>query len=244
MATTLKRTFKGKDVEMLTACSTITDHAIDNKIVLIAKRTTWADPFFATIKTRIDTAFSDILGIDNAKAMREATQILLGIQTNAIRDLAEFKIQIIEDFKNNKKRRDEILTRLGFTAHHQDAQNKDQQALIELLLMFKKNMTNPLQTEITAAGTALALISAIISYADVLKNSNITQETLKGSRKEVSQAGVTELNAIYSQVISVARISAKIFKSDKAIADQFSYSKTLKSLGATIPPTPPTPVTP
>ena len=169
--------------------------------------------------------------------MREATQIVIGIQATALPALAEFKVQIVEDFKNNKPRRDEILNRLGFTQHLKDAQNNDQEALVELLAKFKKNMNAPLQTEITTAGMSAALITAIISYADTLKNSNITQETLKGSRKVISQAGVTEFNAIYNAVISIAKISAKFFIDDVAIRDKFSYSKTLSAINQ--PPTGP-----
>ena len=193
---TLQRTYTGKDVDMFTACATIIEHAIIHKIFLISKRANWADPFLQNILTRIQNAFSDFLGIDNAKEMREATQVVIGIQTIALRDLAEFKVQIMEDFKNNKTRRNEILTRLGFTAHLKDAQKNDQEALIELLLKFKKNMTAALQTEITNAGTSAALITAIIGYANVLKTSNITQETLKGSRKTISASAVKEFGIV------------------------------------------------
>lgn len=240
--TTLKRAYKGKDVDMLTSCATIVEHAIEHKPFLVSKRANWVDPFFPDIQTRIQNAFSNFLGIDNAQQMREATQVVTGIQTNALRDLAEFKVQLMEDFKNNKTRRDEILTRLDFTAHHKEAQNKDQEALIQLLLTFKQNMTATLQTEITNAGTAVALITAIIGYADVLKNSDITQETMKGSRKVVTQAAVEEFNEIYNYVISIAKISAKFFKDDKAIKDKFSFAKTIKNLNKptkTVTPTPP-----
>lgn len=162
--------------------------------------------------------------------MREATQILLNLQTKALKDLAEFKVQVMEDFKTNKPRRDEILNKLGFTAHLKKARNQDQEALIELLLKFKQNMSAALQTEITNAGTSVTLITAILAHATVLNNSNITQETLKGSRKAISQAGVTEFNAIYAQVISIAKIAASFFKEDKAIKEKFSFSKTVKTL--------------
>lgn len=235
MATTLKRAYKGKDVDMLTACGTIIEQAIVHKTFLISKRANWADPFLPDLQTRIKDAFSNYLGIDNAEQLREATQTLSGIQTNALKDLAEFKIQITEDFKSNKKRRDETLNKLGFTAHNKAAQNKDQEALIELLTKFQKNMTTAMQTEITNAGMAASLITAIIGYATVLKNSNITQETMKGSRKVISQAAVTEFNTIYNTVISVGRISANFFKTDKAIQDKFSYAKAIKALNRPTP---------
>lgn len=242
MATTLKRAYKGKDVEMLTSCSTIIDHAIEHKPFLISKRANWVDPFFPALKTRIDNAFTNILGVDNAQQMRTATQVVLGIEANALPALSEFKIQLMEDFKNNKTRRDEILTNLGFTSHLKAAQQKDQEALIQLLLSFKLNMTATLKTEITNAGTALATITTIIGYAQVLKDSNITQETMKGSRKVITEAGVKEFNEIYTKVISVAKISANFFKTDKAIQDKFSYSKTIKNLNhppKNNPPAPP-----
>lgn len=230
MATNSKRTYNGKDVEMLTACATIVEQAINHKPFLVSKRPTWADPFLPNLKTKINNAFSNFLGIDNAGQMRAATQIVLGIQANALKDLAEFKVQVMEDFKNNKPRRDEILNKLGFTAHLKKTQDQDQEALIELLLKFKQNMSTALQTEITNAGTSVTLITAIIAYAGVLNTSNITQETLKGSRKAISQAGVTEFNAIYAQVISIAKIAASFFKEDKALKEKFSYAKTLKTL--------------
>lgn len=231
MATkTTPRAYSAKDVDMLTTCLTIVNNAIANKTFLVSKRAYWADPFLPDLKTRINNAFSDILGIDSAKQMRDATQVVTKIQKDAMRDLAEFKIQVEEDFKNNKTRSNEILNTLGFKEHLKDVQSKDQEALIELLYQFKKNMTNTLKTEITTAGTATASITTIISYADTLKNSNVTQETFKGTKKEISASGVTELNGIYNSSMSVAKISAKFFKDDKAKKQQFSFSKIKSAL--------------
>ena len=150
----------------------------------LQKRSTWADPFFTNLKTRIDTAVQTFLGVDSAKNLRQATQVVIGLQKNAILDLAEFKIQVVEDFKSDKIRRDEILNQLGFTSYHKGAQKGDQEALINLLFQFKTNMVAALKTEITAKGTAATLIDRIITYANTLKNADVTQETFKGTRKE------------------------------------------------------------
>src|SRR5690606_20959270 len=107
-----------------------------------------------------------------------------------------------------------------------DAKKKDQEALVELLIKFNANMTAVLAAEITAPGMDPNLITAISAHAVVLNNANITQETLKGSRKTLSASVVNELNSIYNDVIRVARISAKFFKDDSAMRDKFSYSKT------------------
>lgn len=242
MAESVKRAYSGKDVDMLTACATIIGHAIENKAFLITKRPLWADPFLPDLKVRVDNAFPDLLGIDNAQAMRQATKVVTDIQAKALIDLAEFKVQIEEDFKSDKPRRDEILTTLGFAAHLRDAQRKDQEALVELLIKFKANMTQELRADITNAGMSPVLISGISAYSDLLRDSNITQETLKGSRKTTSATVVNELNSIYNAVISVARISAKFYKDDSAMKDKFSYSRTVAAMNNTKPKeTPPPP---
>ena len=235
MATQTKRNYKGKDVEMLTASGTIIGHAIDNKTFLVTKRATWADPFFPNLKTRIDKAFQDFLGVDSAKEMRLATIFLHNLQKTALPLLAEFKVQINSDFNNPA--RTEILTRLGFVAHHKAAQRGDQEALIELLFQFKQNMDATLQADIVAKGTDANTITTISNLAQQVKDSDISQEALKGGRKVISAAGVNEFNSIYSDVISIAKITAKFLITDKPKAQLFSYAKTVKAQNAPPKPT-------
>jgi signal transduction protein with GAF and PtsI domain len=97
------RNYQGKDVDMLTTCATIIENAIANAEFLNSKHTSWTHEFFSRIKERIDNAFRDFLGIDNASQMREATQIVVEIQSKSLNDLAELKVQIEEDFKSDKK---------------------------------------------------------------------------------------------------------------------------------------------
>ena len=67
MTLTVIRAFKDNDEDMLTGCAVVIEQAIKHKLFLISKRSAFADPFFADIKTIIDDAFLNILGIDNAK---------------------------------------------------------------------------------------------------------------------------------------------------------------------------------
>lgn len=228
-----QRNYNVKDVDMLVTSSTIIESAIKNKAFLVTKRTTWADPFFTNLKTRIDNTVQNFLGIDSAKNLRQATQVVIGLQKNAINDLAEFKIQVVEDFKSDKPRRDEILNQLGFTSYHKQAQKGDQEALINLLFQYKTNMVATLKTEITTKGTAATLIDRIITYANTLKNADVTQETFKGTRKELTEASLKEFNEIYDAVISICKISTKFFKDKPALKDQFSFNKVAKVLNKT-----------
>jgi len=236
----VSRTYKVKDVDMLVTSSTITESAIRNKDFLQTKRSIWADPFFDNFKNRIDTATQNHLGVDSAKDLREATQSITTIQNQSLKDLAELKVQVTEDFKNDKPRRDEILKQLGFTEFHKNSQNGDQEALIQLLFQFKKNLTPGLKDEIVIKGTAKAVLDTITGYADNLKNANVSQESFKGMRKTITADAINEFNAIYDRVISICKIAAKFYKDKPDAKDQFSFTKVSKALntqpkGGTLP---------
>ena len=230
--TTMLRPYKAKDVDMLITAATITQAAIANKDFLISKRTTWADPFFEDLQIEIDKAIQTHLGIDSAKALREASQVVYSIQDKAIKDLAEVKIQLVEDFKDTPARQSELLNQLGFTTYHKKAQNGDQEALINLLYQFKTNI-NSVRAEIVAKGTPDATLDTICTHADQLKDADISQEGNKGTRKVITAEAVTEFIRIYNKVISVAKISTKFYKDNPALKDQFSFNKISNALNKT-----------
>lgn len=228
----VKRIYKGSDAGMLTTCDTITENAIGNKERLIEKREGWKDPFLPDIKMRIADAFKNHLGVDNAMGLRAATALVLGMQADVIKTLSQIKVQIEEDFKDNKARRDEILKQLGFTDFFKKVQSRSQEALIGMLFRFKATLLTDLKQEIVNKGTAAATLESILAYADQLEALNVSQETLKGGRKDVTAAAVTEFNAIYSEVISICRIVSRLFADDKLFIEKFSYSRILKQLSA------------
>lgn len=227
--------YSNKDVDMIIASAAITESALKNKNLLQAKRATWADPYFNNFKDKIDNTIKTYLGLDSAKQLRESTQFVYTIQADALRDLAEVKVQIEEDFKSNPPQKTEILNTLGFTTYYQATRSKDQEALINLLYHFKTNLSLELKTTIVNKGTAAASLDAVVSYADALKNANITQEGNKGFKKELTAEAISAFNDIYDQAISIARISYKIFKDNPAIRDQFSFNKVVKNINNTKP---------
>lgn len=226
----IKRNYKGKDAEMLIAASSICSAAISHQTFLATKRANWADPFFTNFETEINTAVSTYLGVDNALALRTQTAALNNIMGPAYSNLGDVRIQLVEDYKSNKPRLNELLTTLGYNTHWKSAQAKDQEALIQLLYQFKTNLTTTIRTEIVAKGIADATLTQILDAADDLMAANVSQETIKQSRKAVTDAGITEFNKIYDKAISIARISRRFFKDSTAIQDQFSYAKILKNL--------------
>ena len=231
MAPTM-RNYKFKDVDMLVSSSTVLESAIYNKSFLQTKRSTWADPYFDDLKAKIEKATQDYLGVDSAKDLRQATQAIGDIEKQTIKNLAELKVQITEDFKSTKIRRDEILNQLGFTTYHKAAQRGDQEGLINLLYQFKSNLSKSLKDEIIAKGTAPSMLDTIIGYADTLKNANIGQESFKGLKKTITAAAIKEFNEIYDQIISISKIAAKFYLDQPEVKDQFSFSKVAKALNA------------
>lgn len=164
--------------------------------------------------------------------MRQATQIVLNIQAQALNDLAEFKVQIEQDFKNVPTQKTEILTQLGLTTYYKLAQKGDQEGLVNLLFQFKTNLSTALTTEIVSKGTAQATIDNISNYANTLKEAKITQETYKGTRREVTDEAITACNQIYDQAISIAKITSNFFKTDKTKQQLFSFAKVTASLNS------------
>jgi hypothetical protein len=231
--TTLQRIYNTKDVDMLIAIDTIIDAAIANKAFLQTKRSTWGDPYFEDIKTKINAIVQTHLGIDGTQSLRQSTQIVKTIQANALKDLAELKVQLVVDFSDVPAKKTEILNQLGFTPYFATAQTKDQEALINLLFQYKTNLTAVLKAEIVAKGTAAATLDAIASYADSLRDANVTQEGNKGSRKVITVEDITAFNAIYNEVSGIAKIANNFFKGNAAVQAQFSFSKVAKTLNNT-----------
>lgn len=224
------RKFRGRDAEMLITASTIVQAAIAHKAFLISKRTSWADPFFSDFDTRINTAISTYLGVDNALALRTQTIALSTLIKPAYQNLADVKVQLGQDFKSDKPRLTELLTTLGYTTFWKTVTTHDQESLIQLLYRFRTNLTTTIRTEIVAKGIMDSVLTELVDAADELTAANVTQETIKQSRKVQTQAAATEFNAIYDQAVAIATLSRRIFKGNTAIQDQFSMAKILKNL--------------
>jgi hypothetical protein len=221
------RNYRVKDVDMLVAASTILESAIANKDELQKKRATWKGSFFDDMKAKVDMALQVYLGVDSAKQLRQFTLTMNELTKDVLKNLAEFKVQVMEDFKEEVLRRDELIKQLGFATNLSKAQHGDQEALIELLYQFKLNIA-PVQAEIIGKGTSPDLIDTMINYADKIKTADVSQEFSKGTRKEITAEAINEFNDIYKSIISIAKIAAVIFKDAGPIKEQFSFSKVSK----------------
>lgn len=223
------RNYNFKDVDMLLASKTIIETLKSNLSDLSVARSTWTEDYANQLATKIDSAIENYLGLDKKKELRDTTANLASIQEPAMRDLSFIKTQIEVDFDGEAK---EIIKTLGFDKNLRAVQNRDQEALIELLYSFKKGLSKKLKDAIIAKGTNPELIDRIISYADQMKQTNISQETLKETTKALSDEALQEFNNIYDQVIGICKIASSFYQFDTLKKDQFTFTKVVENMNA------------
>lgn len=228
--TMAKKTYSFKDVDMLMASKTIAENFLANISELAALRTNWSEEYARDLIQRIDTSMDSWLGTDAKKDLRQATAELGRIQAPAKRDLSFFKTQIDEDFKKDPKRRDEILKNLGFASLLRDVQKGRQEALVQLLFTFKKNLPDSLKNEITSKGMDVSLIDRISGYADEFNRANVTQEVLKLSTKEITKELRQAFNDIYDEIIGICKKASHFYQYEPLKKEQFTFTKVRSNL--------------
>lgn len=227
---TTKRNYSYRDVEMLIVALTIIENAMMHLAFLGAQRPSWTIDFFSNLKASIEAAMNTYLGIDSAKSLRQTSKALYEIQVSVLDSLKTFKIQLSEDFKDDKAYRDELLKLLGFDGNYAKVQRKSQEALIQLLFTFTTNLTPELRDQLIVKGMLPQTIDNIVSQAENMKAMEVKQEMVKNGRKAITVEAVTELNKLYDQVLSISRISSDLFKKEPQIKEQFSFNKLAKKL--------------
>ncbi len=223
------RNYKCRDVEMLLASQTIVISLNDNLEELSLIRTSWTAEYVSTLKTRINNAIENFLGLDKKKAQRMATTHLQSLMQAAHRNIFFLKTQIEVDFGDEAK---EILNNLGYYIDAEKLRNHNQEAMIQMLYAFKNGMTDELKTQITAKGTNPSLIEKIISYADQIKEADINQEHLKETSRELSQEALNEFNSIYEIIIGICKIAASYYYNDPLKKDQFTFSNIVSNMSS------------
>ncbi len=227
-----KKAYKASDVNMLTACTSIVKTAITNKTELIAKRPNWDGSYFDDIQTTIQNAFSDNVGIDKAKAVRQATIDNNKYCNDTYQYLSEIKVQLTEDYKTDKVRLKTILSELGYESFHKHGRQPSKAVLIKWVFQFKTNMTTVMATELVAKGIIQATITKIIDAADKIQMTYQTLNNLKVNKPGLTQQNQGALNEIYNEVIGISKIARRIFSEDKALQSLFSYNYILRQMGA------------
>lgn len=217
---------------MLTASRIVAENFKANIGELSSVRTDWTEQYATDLVVRINQTIETNLGIDAKKDLRDATSGVSSIQISAKRDLSFFKTQIDDDFKTQPVLRDEILNTLGFSKLLRNVQKGNQEALVQLLYSFKKNMTDSLRAQVTDKGLSANLIDKIVEYAGTFNDANASQEGLKQSTKEISKDVAAIFNSIYDEMIGICKKVSNYYQYDVVKKEQFTFSKVISNLGS------------
>ena len=229
----LKRHYNCSDVAMLIAMGTIAKNALAHQTELVARKSAWAAPFFTNFQTAVDQVIQDQLGISSADALTTATDLVLNIQQVALDKLSDVRTQIAQGLRDNHHKRDQLFTRLGFTAHYQQAyRNYSQEALIALLTRFRQNVDNEQATLVNLMD--LPLINEVKGYADQLIAANVNQEWFKTNRPNITAEKVTAFNGIYETGIAIAITAAHFTRKNKPVSQSFSFSRLVNAQRAAL----------
>ncbi len=237
-----KRNYHVKDSVMLIAAATITQSAASQQATFIGADTSYTPDWFDRLRERIDNAAREILGADNAAALRAATIRLEADHDAALHELGLLKAFIESHYKSNPARRTELLNHLGFNTYHTDATRRKQEAMGHLLKRATEGIDASLKDELTENGLPPERISALRNFANTYMSENSAQEGFKDDRRELTANQLTELNAIYNEVIALCTYGHRLFKDNPALRDRFSFTKVADRQSAyTGPDTPGTP---
>ncbi|MBU1873366.1 hypothetical protein KJ688_06510 [bacterium] len=226
---TISRDYNCSDMKCLVVAATIDESFLANKEPLIAVQSSWVDPYGDDLRNRIDAAGTQYIGIDYRADLRNATRDLLALQKDALDKLGLFKTQLEVNF--DKPRYAELLYHFGFDSYYHKVRRNNQEALINLLMQIRQNMTDELKTEITAKGIAATLLDDLTAAADLIHAANIKQESLKSGTAGNNLEAVTEFNAIYNEIMAICKVAKRVFKGRPEIKAAFSFAKTLRALG-------------
>ena len=227
------RAFPFKDIETLLAAKVLCRHFATHKTALVALRPGWNDPFIDGFKARIDFDIANILGIDPQTALSNLTRDVTTKVNEAIQKLGIFRDQLLFDFRKEPLRLESLLTDLGFTAFYKRAtRSKDQETIIELLTAFAGFMTFDLQAEIENKGMSGDVINDLVALATSLKDSNVAQEEMKGTKTGITADNISEINEIYREAMLICKLGRKVTARQPAEKDKFSFKKIVKNMNA------------
>jgi len=210
----VKRKYNCKDSEMLIGGFTVTESAFKDVAQFAEADTTYNNAFLGDLRYQIDLAIRNILGADNAAALRQKSIALNAMHENAMHELGLTKTLIENKFSKMPIRRDELLTNLGFTAFYNPAAKGTQEAMGHLLSRIGLNLTQATEQELLAQGLPPARINALRNYAAAYTATNVQQEGNKTGRTILTDDNLNMLNNLYDQVIALCKMGQRVFGKD------------------------------
>ncbi len=230
----VEKVYAGVPIGMLTVVNIVTTEAEkeSDQPLLEAENSRITPTYIATLKTDADRAITTIIGADNARQMREATITLMGMVKPAVNALQKVKVSL-EAAVQNTTDREKYLTALGFNSQDwkKAHEGSDQESLVVSLNRYKTNLDSDTREFLTSAniGMSATRLDAPRAFAETLQNANVTQETFKMLRKELTAGEHAVLNELYGRLAFICRIGKIVF-ADSIKKENYQYTTILKRL--------------
>lgn len=228
----MKHKFNCKPLSMLVASLTVADHFEAEKVTFVTEDPRFADPFVGEFRNLVNGVLQVNYGINTHGSLKQKTQALNELGTEAHADLKMVKTQIERGFRTVPAKVQSVLDQLGFTTYWSKATNNNQAILTSMLLAFRNNLNPELMVELLQNGVNPSRINRILATADILTQANITQETLKGTAKLNTEKTALVLNDIYDRTMDICTIGQELFQKNKLKKELFVFSKLVKQQSA------------
>lgn len=223
-----ERLFPGTTVNFVLASKVIGSSLADNIDELAQVNTSWTPDAVAQLNTRIDNVASEYLGVNTRNELFNSTSQLNGSLSSLIDKLVTFKKNIEVDFKRSPEY-NTIMAELGL--NNINIHNLTQTEIIALVTNLKRKLTPELIAKLTSKGMPAALPTGIVSKAEEILNLNNQQEKLKGKTKEVTGTMLTEMNALYEDIMKICKLASDYYKKDPVKKSMFTFTKVMKNMG-------------
>ena len=235
--------YNGTHVEMNTVGDIVCHHALTQMAVLQENDANITPKVVLDLQADIAKSMGRLLGTDKAKILRQKTQEVYSVQTEALPTLQFVKDRIDAKYKEDTARHNEILFTLGYNTYLLAARKGDQEALVQLLFRYQQNMTKDLKDELKLKGIPETKLDAPMAFAKIMHDANTAQEFEKEQKVQISDELQQEVNALYARVIDICKLGFTSFKGDPIKQRLFSYGHLIKTLnnkggGSTPPPSP------
>ena len=221
----VKRNYNYKDLHMLLACKAIVQSFSNNIDELSLVKPEWTSDYAERLSFKIDEAIENNLKIDEDRQVRDAYTTLNTMYIPAIRDISLFKQKVEGDYKDNVKKKKKLMKNLGFTDYLNNAQKKDQEALIKLLQSIEKNFKPKLRREFESKGVNSKLMDKVEQYAEEFRNIQLPKKIFDKLVKNPKDSSIEIFNQIYEEIQGICKVASAYYRFEADKWEQYAFQK-------------------
>lgn len=225
--------YKYEHIDMLLAAAIVVQSFKEYIREFSYIRTNWTPEFADSLSQRIATGMKNYLGVEYPDALQKTIKKIMEVMPTTRRYLAFIRWQISEIF--TREEADSILNYLGYDLYFDDAEEYDQESLIQLLFSFKSGMNDGLRSLLSGQGINPPLIDRIIEHASMFQKVTRMQKQIKEACTRPPKEAPLEFQQIYREVRLICQTGATFYQDEPAKRELFIFVKIVHSLYIEIP---------